>query len=298
MKKKCSLAVVLAFFFIPSLTADNEKPFILVSPLAIEGVSADEARILESLIYSYIDNVGVALNPSEFSEGFDFTPNPEKGRMPDYTFSGSITLHDDGLILTLEVGGTGTGERASLTSVYKTAGELALNARSMVEAAFAGRNLSVGFGPVGETEGNAPTTAGTGSEGLTEEDILGTWRGETGIAMVRLRRGGNGIAVFSSGAQMNLLYSIEDNALNLVQNSPNTERYYQRQGASSVTIPYLVARQLAEEAEPMRWELFLYEKGTVLRGIKTASSIRYDLERILEITHGTIQKVEWIRMGR
>jgi hypothetical protein len=131
-----------------------------------------------------------------------------------------------------------------------------------------------------------------------EESIVGTWRGEPGIAMVRLRRGGQGIAVFSSGAQMNLLYSIEDNALTVVQDSPNTERYYQRQGASSVTLPYLVARRLADEAKPMRWELSLYEKGTVLKGLKTVSVIRYDLGRILEITHGTIEEVEWMRAGR
>jgi hypothetical protein len=294
MKKNRLLASVLAFFLILPLAADDEKPLVLVSPLTIEGLSIDEARIIETLIYSYINALGTMLSPSEFSEEIGFTPDVQNSRIPDYTFSGSIAYHDDSLIVTLEVGGTGTGERVSLTSVYKTAGELALNARSMVEAAFTGKNLSAGAG----AERNAYKTAETESEPLTEGNILGTWRGEPGIVMIRLRRGGQGIAIFSSGAQMNLLYSIGNNVLNVVQNSPNTELYYQRQGASSAPLPYLVARHLAGEAKPMRWELLLYENGTVLKGIKTASGIRYDAERMPEITHGTIQEVEWIRTGR
>jgi hypothetical protein len=249
--------------------------------LVIDGLSAEESRIIETLIYSYINNLGEVFIPPDL----DF---PSDGRIPDYTFSGKIIQTADGLVLTLEVSGLGTGEKASLTSVYKTTAELALNARSMVEAAFVGKSPPAG---------NAHPSERTG-EVLTEGNIIGTWRGEPGITVVRLRRGGRGLAVFSSGAQMNLLYSIENNALNVVQDSPNTEQYYQRQGNPSVRIPYLVARRLSEEAKPMRWELFLYENGTILRGIKTASVIHSDLEKILTVTHGTIQEVEWIRTSR
>lgn len=285
------VAGALIFFLTPFLAADNEGLFVLVSPLVIDGLSAEESRIIENLIYSYINNLGEVFILPDAVNGVDFTPDFQGDRIPDYTFSGRITQNEDGLILTLEVGESGTGERASITSVYKTAAELALNARSRVEAAFVGRSPSAG-----ETAGDAHPPEKTG-EVLTEGNIIGTWKGEPGIAVVRLRRGGQGLAVFSSGAQMNLLYSIENNTLKVVQDSPNTEQYYQRQGNPSVTIPYLVARRLAEEAKPMRWELFLYENGTVLRGIKTVSVIHYDLERILQVTHGTIQEVEWIRTG-
>jgi hypothetical protein len=236
--------------------------------------------------------MGEMLTPADSPEGVDVDPAPREGQTPDYTFSGSVTQTEDSLILTLEIGGIGTGERASFTSVYKTTGELVLNVRSLVESAFAGRT------PPAEPEGRAEPAAETVSEPLTEGTVMGTWRGEPGIALIRLRRGGQGIAVFSSGAQMNLLYSIENNVLNVVQNSPNTERYYYRQGPSPVTLPYLVAKRLAEEAEPMRWELLLYENGTVLRGVKTATGIQYDLEKLLEITRGAVQEVEWTRTGR
>ncbi|MDR2070093.1 MAG: hypothetical protein LBP81_01560 [Treponema sp.] len=295
MKKRNFLTGVLVFLFVSSLAADNEKPLILVSPLVIEGLSADEARIIETLIYSYINNLGETLIPGESLNGIGFTPSLQDGRIPDYTFSGSVTQNNDGLILTLEIRGSAAGERASLSSFYKTTGELALKARSMVEAVFAGKNPSVVSGPA---EKNAsPSDKAVEGELLTEGAVLGTWKGEPGIEIIRLRRGGQGIAVFSSGAQMNLLYSIKNNTLNVVQNSPNSERYYQRQG-DSPAIPYLVARRLAEEAKPMRWEFLLYENGTVLRGIKTASVIHYELERMLEISHGVIQDVEWIRTGR
>jgi hypothetical protein len=297
MKKKFSLAGVLVFFLASFLPADTERPLVLISPLAIEGLSADEGRIIENLIYSYINNLGEAFIPPESSD--NFTADLQDRWIPDYIFSGTITQNEDGFILAIEIGGTATGERASFSSVYKTTGDLVLNVRSMVESAFAGRIPSTVSGPdADETEGTAYPSAETGGEPLAEENIMGTWRGEPGIALIRLRRGGQGIAVFSSGAQMNLLYSIENNILTVVQNSPNTEGYYQRQGSSSLTIPYLVTRRLAGEAKPMRWELLLYENGTVLRGIKTVSVIRHDLERILEITHGTIQEVEWIRTGR
>ncbi|MDR2246961.1 MAG: hypothetical protein LBE17_09915 [Treponema sp.] len=285
------VAGALIFFHTPFSAADTEKRFVLVSPLVIDGLNAEESRIIENLIYSYINTLGDVFMLPGTANGVGSPPGFQGGRIPDYTFSGRITRNEDGLMLTLEVGESRTGERASLTSVYKTVAELALNARSRVEAAFVGR-----FPQAGEPAGGALLPERTG-EVLTEGSIIGTWKGEPGIAVVRLRRGGRGLAVFSSGAQMNLLYSIENNALQVVQDSPNTEQYYQRQGNRSAAIPYLVARRLAEEAKPMRWELFLYENGTVLRGIKTASVIHYDLERILQVTHGTIQEVEWIRSG-
>lgn len=285
----------MILFLAPFLKAEDEKPFVLVSPLVIEGLSADEGRFIENLIHSYINNLGEILTPREPPEEIGFTP---ERRIPDYTFSGSVTQNADSLILTLEIGETVRGDRVSVTSMYKTTGELVLNVRSVVESAFSGRTPSAVSAPAEDGTGTPRPPGESAAENITEAAILGTWRGEPGIMMLRLRRGGQGIAVFSSGAQMNLLYTIENNILKVAQNSPNTERYYQRQGSSSAPLPYLAARRLAGEAEPMRWELLLYENGTVLRGAKTVSNARYDLENVLEIIHGTIQEVEWLRTGR
>lgn len=302
MKKRFFLAGTLIFFLASGLTADNEKPFILISPLVIEGLSADESHIIETLIYSYINNLGETLLLPEGSNGKPVLDS----RVPDYTFSGRIIQNEDGLSLTLDIDWISSGERASFSSAYKTTAELALDARSVVETAFAEKAPSgekapsaVSKLPVDETKETArPGEYSDKPEALTEERILGTWRGEPGIVIVRLRRAGQGLAVFSSGAQMNLRYSIENNTLKVVQDSPNTEQYYQFQDDSAGTLPYLVARRLAEEAKPMRWELFLYEKGTILRGLKTVSVIHYNLARMLEITHGTLVEANWVRTSR
>jgi hypothetical protein len=299
MKKRSFLMGLCIFFFSSFSVAQTGKPFVLVSPLVIEGLSVDEARIVETLIYSYINNLGEIFMSGESVEEVDVSSNEQDGRIPDYTFSGSVTQTADGLLLTLEIGGVGTGERASLKSSYKTTGELALNARSMVEAVFVGRVPAIVSGSVGGgMKEGSPSERPDEGERLTEGGLVGAWKGEPGIAIIRLRRGGQGIAVFSSGAQMNLLYSIENNTLYVVQNSPNKEGYYQRQETSSKPLPYLVIKRLSEEAKPIRWELLLYDNGTVLRGIKKSSVIRNELEKRLEISHGTVQDVEWIRTGR
>jgi hypothetical protein len=123
---------------------------------------------------------------------------------------------------------------------------------------------------------------------ITEAKILGTWRGDAGVEILRLQRGGTGIAILSSGAQMNLAYSIEDNTLKVTQISPNTERFYH-------PIPFEIARELRSRTEPWQYELFLYDGGTVLRGIKTFTGIRYEGNRVVELIPGSIRNAEWIR---
>jgi hypothetical protein len=108
------------------------------------------------------------------------------------------------------------------------------------------------------------------------------------VELVRLQRGGAGIAILSSGAQMALEYTIEDNTLKVTQRSPNTERFYH-------PLPYGVAKQLAAQAEPMRWELLLYEGGTSLRGIKTATAVRYERDTIIELLPASAREAEWVK---
>ncbi|MDR3131017.1 MAG: hypothetical protein LBU18_05665 [Treponema sp.] len=298
MIKKVFLTSLLAFRLV-SFPAAEEKYFVLVSPLVIDGLNADEARIIEALIYSYIKNLGEMLVRDDFPEWLDIKPALLEEQTPDYIFSGSVTQDADKLVLTLEIYKLGEGERVLFSSAYKSAGDLILNARSVVESAFTGRTPANGSGASTDAaDGRAIPPDETESETITEYAVTGAWQGEPELAMIRLRRGGQGIAVFSSGAQMNLLYSIEDNVLKVTQNSHNTEAYYYRQEPSRPAIPYLAARRLTGEAKPMRWEFLLYENGTVLRGIKISSVIDYGLETAMKITHGKIQETEWIRTGR
>jgi hypothetical protein len=288
MKKITFQVVILAVLLPAFLAAENEKPLVLFSPLIVEGISADEARFIESLIFSYINTLGEVLAPPEFFDGIEYSRPSGDERIPDYTFSGRITQGEGSHVLSIEIGMPGTGETVSFTSVHRTTGELVLNVRSVVESAFTGRPLMTS---------RAVNPDGVKGEPLTERTIAGIWRGEPGIEIVRLQQGGRGLAVFSSGGRMDLSYSIEQNTLKVVQDSPNTERYYQRLGDSPVTVPYGVAKRLTLEAEPMRWELLLRENGTVLRGIKTFTGARYELETVMEITPGMTGEVEWTRIG-
>jgi hypothetical protein len=109
--------------------------------------------------------------------------------------------------------------------------------------------------------------------------------------MVRLRRDGRGMAILSSGAQMELSYTIADNTLSIIQNSPNHERHYH-------PLPYPVARVLAARADPMRWEFLLYDNGTTLRGIHISTTALYEGERVLELIPNSARESEWTRTGR
>jgi hypothetical protein len=278
MGKKIFAAGFFILFHV-SLWAQAEKPLVQISPFVIEGLGSEEARIIETLIQSYITALGDVLSPSgSESPAEPLNVNTRSLRIPDYTFSGSITLEQDSRILVLEIGRPRTGERNSFTSVHRTTGELVLKVRSMIESAFS--EGAAGLETIRTAEG----------ELLSEGRIIGTWRGDKGIEMIRLQRGGRGAAIFSSGAQMDLSYSIENNTLKVVQNSPNTERYYH-------PVPFAVAKRLTGEAEPMRWELLLYEKGTVLRGIKVATGARYEGNTIIELLPGSARDAEWTRAG-
>jgi hypothetical protein len=273
--KKRLLLVLLALFFVFLAGAQETKPVIRFSPLYTKGIGFEETRFIESLIQSYLSDFGEVVNLLEGSfAGFDSLT-----RTPDYVLSGSVYLERDFRIFTLEIHNTQTGETSSATSTHKTAGDLVLKARSLVEMIFnPGRP-----GPPGET-GEIPEEK---PEIITERSISGTWRGEPGIETVYLQQG-RGVAFFSSGARMNLSYTIENNTLKITQNSPNTERFY-------YPLPFEAAKQLSAEAVPMTWELFLYSGGTCLRGVKISTEARIEDNEVVEFLPGSVRETEWFR---
>jgi hypothetical protein len=254
------------------LGAQDAKPIIRFVPFTIEGLGQEEAQFISTLIQSYITDIG------DVVQYYGITledPETDMSRTPDFILSGSITVDQDNRVLVLEIIKNETGERVYHTSVHRTTTDLTLRVHSLVEAAF-----SSGFD--GTFHGNIP------GERITEARILGTWRGDAGVEIVRLQRGGTGIAILSSGAQMNLVYRIEGNTLHVTQISPNTERFYH-------PLPFEVARELRFRAEPWQYELFLYDNGTVLRGIKTFTGVQYEGNRIVELIPGSAREAEWTR---
>jgi hypothetical protein len=289
------LALILALSLGSALIeADDTKPIIKLMPFSSQGMSIEEARFIESLIQSYITDIGEVIlyfdtSISAFSPGGSEIP-PESpleepytigldyARPPDYILSGSINIDQDNRILALDIQKTRTGEISRYVSVHKTTSELALKARSVVETAFA----------LPAPENNPQEER---AEPVSEARLLGTWRGDAGIELVRMQRGGNGLAILSSGAQMNLKYSIEGSVVRIIQSGPNTERFYH-------PLPLAVARQLAAVAAPMAWVFSLYDEGTALRGIKTATSVKYEGNTIVEFLPNTVREAEWIKSSR
>jgi hypothetical protein len=246
-------------------------------PFTTQGIRTDEAGIIESLIQSYMGELGnevVRLDP-----GFSFDASHDSGlfRLPEYIFSGSISLEGENRILVLAIEKQGTGERMLYTSTHKTLSDLVLKARSIVTLAVTAGSETMRAGP------NPP-------EQLTVNKLTGIWRGDAEIQVVRLSRNSVGTAVFTSGVQMNLIYTIEDNTLKVFQNSPNTERFYH-------PLPYRVARQISAEAAPMRWEFQLYEQGKLLRGKRIGTGVRYEGDKVLELIPGTEVSTEWTKYG-
>jgi hypothetical protein len=276
-KKKYYIWIFLVLF--PFLVfAQEQKPLVGILPFTVRGIQTGEAGLIESLIRSYMEDLGnnvVFLEP-DLKIGASY--NAELFPSPEYILSGSIISEGENRIFILELAKPATGEQVLYTSTHRSLSDLALKARSLVVSA-----LNAGTAPA-KTEIVPP-------EQLTVNKLAGTWRGGTEILLVRLRRDSVGTAIFTSGAQMNLTYTIEDNTLKVFQNSPNTERFYH-------PLPYQVAGRLSAEAEPMRWEFQLYEKGRTLRGKRIGTGVRYEGNRILELIHGIEQPEEWTKYGR
>ena len=275
-----AFALLLGFFFYQA-GAEEVKPLIKFNPFFTEGISLEESRLIENLVQSYLSDRGMLISyftgeqPEEVVSG----QNDRRTPLPDYTINGNISLEPDGPFFQLEIVNTRTGEVHTVSSMYKSTGELALKARSIIESVFA-----ESLDPQNRIQASA--------ESISENQVIGSWKGEAGIEMIRLQRGGRGLAIFSSGAQMVLSYEIENNILRIWQISPNSERFY-------YPLPQSVARRLAEGAQPMLWELSLYQQGTVLEGVKLATAVKMDNNQVVELLPGRdVRKVQWIKVNQ
>ena len=277
MKQKKIAFVLLILLSVNCLNAQESKPLIQLNDFSTLGISSEESRLIKALFLSYLSEMGELINYLEQEQSLN-TAEKNKNRPVDYSINGTVRLEQDGHIFLLEITNLRTAETYTIRSVYKTTGELALKARSMLETAFA--------------ESMEPEKQGLSNpETISENQITGTWKGEAGIEMINLQKGGRGVAFFSSGAQMVLSYSITDNTLRLWQVSPNSERFY-------YPLPFLAAKYLAAGAQPMVWEMSLFQKGTVLNGVRQATAVRMEYDQVGELIHGgDVRQVQWTKVS-
>jgi hypothetical protein len=290
MKKKAISCCIILLTLSLEAFPQARKPVIGIMPFTVEGAGSEnpQIEILLDLIQAYIGEEGSnvvflektsqePLFQEPLIEGKE-TYGGETEVFPEYIIFGTIVFDGEDRILRLEVRKQGGNERILYTSSHKTYSDLALKARSVVAGAFSFETGTV-------------RDAVEEPEDLTVNRIAGTWRGDREIQMVRLERNGTGMAFFSSGTLMHLSYFIGDNTLRVSQRSPNTERLYH-------PLPYHIARQLSAGAEPMRWELRIYQGGTVLRGIRIETGVRYEGDTVLEFLPGAEHPAEWTKYGR
>jgi hypothetical protein len=279
VRKNVALAAFI--FALPlCLTAQNGKKIFKIQPLEATGTSGEESRLLETIIYSYF---------SDFSGKHEFTVLPPDedgiegtdsvGQAPDYIVNCSLYPENDTHVFELTVSDANSREISRQTAKYKTTKDIALNMRNIVDAAFE-------WGRDADGEPETPDV-----ELLSDEKILGLWRGDVGIKLVRILPDSRAFAFFASGVNMMLSYRIENNVLYLSQVSPNNENFY-------YPLPLPIAKVLVNEAEPMRWEFMLYENGNLLKGNHIETTVEFeDYEKIV-IRHNRIQKSEWNKLPR
>ncbi|MDR0452405.1 MAG: hypothetical protein LBH15_05130 [Treponema sp.] len=299
MKRIFLLGLTLGLFLNLPVFAQDSRPVIRMDAFSFEGLGPQESQIIRTLFQSYLSGLGTLVYPAvQFPQ--DYAEEDEDAGLagtetfPDFTFSARVVFDRELRYLNVTVGNTRSGEISSFSSVYKTTGELILKSRAFMESVLAS-GVPLDASP-GVAE-NAAYGAGRAAsqeprpEPISEGKIIGTWRGDQGIEIARLQRGGRGIAVLSSGARMELSYTIIGDTLFITQDSANQERYYH-------PLPYQVARALAAEAGPMRWEFLLYGNGTALRGIQITTAARYEGEKVLELIPNSARESGWTKTIR
>jgi hypothetical protein len=205
---------------------------------------------------------------------------------PDYVLSGSIYLENDNHVLSLNLDSRDGSENIKRTEQYKNASEMALNMRSIIEAYF---SKSTSRSVATASRRNTNRILGDPLP-LSVSLISGTWQGDNGIEIVRFSAGGKAVAYFSSGAAMELKYTIENDTLTLIQQSQANYRYYH-------PLPPKIAREVAKKAEPMHWTLFLYNGGRTLSGTCMSTSADYDEVGIKKLMFGNVKKTNWSKIS-
>lgn len=281
------MVVILSITF--SSHAQDQRPVVAILRFEALGVSENESKTIENLIQSYVSDFhdvrlvsqidrDKVLIEQEFASALN---NPEQVAnllAANYLLTGSVGTIGDDRVLSLDMIKVSSGEKKSISEIFKSTNELALSTRAMTLRIF-------------ERDDAISGSQASKMQLLSGEDILGTWKGDKGIEMIRISRNGNAVAMLSSGAQMDLAWKIEGTELYCLQISPNSIKFYH-------PVPYKIAVELTSKAKPMKWNFSLYSDGMILKGTKTSSAVSYEGDRILEIIHGSSREAEWARLSR
>ena len=215
---KVLVSVLFTFSSFVCLQAQEDRAVFKIQPLQAEGTSPEEARLLETLIYSYFSDKSdvVILLPDNVPESWSGSDDISAENAPDYFIETSLYPENDACVFELVVSDAFSHELSRQTGRYKTTKDIALNMHNIVDAAFEWRSDS----------GETPLLPD--AELIVPERLFGLWSGDTGIKLIRILPGGRAFAFFASGVNMMLSYKIENNTLIITQISPNNENFHFR----------------------------------------------------------------------
>lgn len=287
-----AVLVSILLIFIPLFLSAQELPVLGILPFESTDIQDDERQTIEYLIQSYVSRLEMFRlvrdsDRDKVLEELEFTLKSTDGTYTkagellaaDYLLSGAIGSLEDNWVLTLEVLKVKTGEKKSVSNVYKSMSELALDSHVLVRQLFANKALA---SESPEVQSVRP---------IEPESLYGLWQGDSGVEYVRILTGNRALAILSSGAQMELSYRIDGTQVVFTQTSANNLRYF-------YPAPYAIAVQLVEIAEPVRWEFSLSEDGKSLSGTKFGTAVRYERDTILEVYRGRSREAEWNKTTR
>ncbi|GMO26107.1 MAG: hypothetical protein Ta2B_06110 [Termitinemataceae bacterium] len=277
-KPICKIIAVLVFFAASVHTfAQTQRIILQVEPLTVRGASSQEGSALENLMFSYLSEKDLIIVKGKHKTA-NSSENPEVILPPDYIMNTSLSYNDNNYTFEIDISKLNHSEPVyKHISLHRSSSEIALSLRSIVDDAFKDKSSNI----IGEI---IPLQ-------LSRDKILGLWKGDGGIELIRFLPDGKGFAFFSSGVNMMLSYNIGDNVLFVSQSSPNNERFY-------YPLPLPVAKRLAETADPMRWEFFLTENGQVLKGKRISTTAEFANYNNITIIKNNHTDSEWNKMPR
>lgn len=305
-KHRAALAAALASAAVLAVVlpaaAQAERPVVAVLPFTGADFSENEARSIEHLVQSYVSELREfrlasvrdrdrVLGEWEYESAVSPETSRDAGALlkSDFLLAGTVAALDGQVALTLEIVKVRTGEKKSVSGLFRTLGEAALGSRSLVSQIFERASSDAAAEKADAAVSPADAEVPQDYQAApTEAQLAGTWTGDRGVEQVRVMRGGRAVAYLSSGARMELTFAVEGPVVAFRQNSPNTEKFYH-------PLPFKVARDLASVARPFEWRFRLSVDGTSLRGTKTSSAARYEGEKLLEVVHGVPRDAEWTR---
>ncbi len=127
------------------------------------------------------------------------------------------------------------------------------------------------------------------------QDIAGSWKGDKALGNVIIRSDGTGTLTFVHDSELTMPVDItyQNGQYTVQQRGENRTAYY------SGLFPESVARSIAQEARPMRWEFQLTSNRETLRGTKYTSRIDYtkDPPAFRSCDNSYSRRAQWTRLS-